>query len=165
MINNRNAIPVLCLGLTFCLIWGLSGCGLATGGSYLKKQLICGFDGWMQNFSRHALTKEQELQGEKSKGKDTYTGSYTAIYEKFNGEEIIFGGTALERRAGNCLTVTYTLKVTSGEASLNWLHDNKEHIIAEADGNNTFEVTLGPGDNYILLRGEDFQGSLELSVE
>ena len=51
MINNRNAIPVLCLGLTFCLIWGLSGCGLATGGSYLKKQLICGFDGWMQNFS------------------------------------------------------------------------------------------------------------------
>ena len=63
----------------------------------------------LQHFSKYALTEEKDLQGDKTKGEDTYTGSYTADYEDFNDKEYIFGGTALDRDKGNGLTaVSYT---------------------------------------------------------
>lgn len=97
MMNNYKTIPVMILGLTLCLIWGFSGCGLTTGCKYLKNQLICGFDGWMKNSSRHALTSEKDLQEEEKQSR-----------------QFLFSDTSPERKAGNCLTVTYTLKVTIG---------------------------------------------------
>lgn len=57
----------------------------------------------MQSFSKYALTKEKNLQGEKDNGDDAYTGTYTATYDEFNWKELIFGGTALERENGNHL--------------------------------------------------------------
>ena len=72
----------------------------------------------MQSLSKHALTKERNLQGEKARGADAYVGSYTADYEKFNGKEYFFGGTALDRKYGGNLKATYALKIISGSASL-----------------------------------------------
>ncbi|MDE6699513.1 MAG: hypothetical protein K2K10_00635 [Acetatifactor sp.] len=95
MMNNYKTIPVMILGLTLCLIWGFSGCGLTTGCKYLKNQLICGFDGWMKNSSRHALTSEKDLQEEENQSR-----------------QFLFSNTSPEHKAGNCLTVTYTLKVS-----------------------------------------------------
>lgn len=42
----------------------------------------------MQSYSKHALTKEKDLQGEKGKGDDAYAGIYTAAYDGFNGKEL-----------------------------------------------------------------------------
>lgn len=67
------------------------------------------------------LRTKKDLQGDKTKGEDTYTGSYTADYEDFNDKEYIFGGTALERDKGSELTVTYELTVDSGTASFTGL--------------------------------------------
>ena len=92
-------------------------------------------------------------------------GSYGAIYENFDGEEYIFGATGLEREKGNELTATYTLKITSGSASLVWIHSGSEYIITDTENEDTFEITIGSGDNYIVLKGEDFSGSLELEVK
>ena len=95
MMNNYKTIPVMILGLTLCLIWGFSGCGLTTGCEYLKNQLICGFDGWMKNSSRHALTTEKNLQEEENQSR-----------------QVLFNATSPEHKAENRLTVTYTLKVS-----------------------------------------------------
>ena len=144
-----------------CLAFGFSGCGIGN----LKNNILHGYDQWLQFSSKHALTKENKLQGKKTKGEDAYVGSYSAIYEDFDGEEYIFGATSLERETGNELTAAYTLKITSGSASLLWIHSGSEYTITDGESEDTFEITIGSGDNYIVLKGEDFSGSLELEVK
>lgn len=127
--------------------------------------VINGFNDMLQHFSKYALTDEKDLQGDKTKGEDTYTGSYTADYEDFNDKEYIFGGTALERDKGSELTVTYELTVDSGTARLYWLDKGEEKVIADTSKNGTYSVTLDEGDNYLTLEGNDFCGSLKVVVE
>lgn len=119
----------------------------------------------MESFSKHAVTKDKNLQGERENDIDEYTGSYTASYDGFNGEEFIFGGTALERDNGSNLEATYSLTITSGKATLYWLSSGEEHIISEESTDDTYKFTLSSGDNYIVLRGDDFSGNLELTVK
>lgn len=126
---------------------------------------VNGWDRWIQSFSKHVLTKEKDLQGEKDEGVDSYTGTYTATYDGFNGKEFIFGGTALERENGNQLQVTYKLTIEDGSAELNWIAGSDEYSVANGDSEDTKEYTVLSGDNYIVLKGENFSGSLELTVK
>ncbi len=147
--------------LSLCLIFALTGCS----GDNVKDNVINGFNDMLQHFSKYALTDENDLQGDKTKGDDTYTGSYVADYEDFNGEEYIFGGTALERDKGSDLTVTYQLTVDSGTVRFYWRDKEEEKIIADASDTGTYSVTLEEGDNYLTLEGDDFCGSLRVTVE
>lgn len=147
--------------LLLCLVLGLAGCGSEN----LKDNILNGYEHWLEFNSKHALTKESKLQGKKTKGEDAYVGSYTAEYESFDGEEYIFGGTELERDAGNELTVTYTLNITSGSASIIWIHSGSQYTLTNAECEDMKEITLSSGDNYIMLNGDDFTGSLELEVK
>ena len=147
--------------LSLCLIFALTGCS----GDNVKDNVINGFNDMLQHFSKYALTDENDLQGDKTKGDDTYTGSYVADYEDFNGEEYIFGGTALERDKGSDLTVTYQLTVDSGTVRFYWRDKEEEKIIADASDTGTYSVTLEEGDNYLTLEGNDFCGSLQVVVE
>lgn len=147
--------------LSLCLAFAVTGCS----GDNLKDSVINGFNDMLQHFSKYALTDEKDLQGDKTKGEDTYTGSYTADYEDFNDKEYIFGGTALERDKGSELTVTYELTVDSGTAKLYWLDKGEEKMIADTSKNGTYSVTLDEGDNYLTLEGNDFCGSLQVVVE
>ena len=147
--------------LSLCLVFTITGCS----GNNVKDNVINGFNDMLQHFSKYAITDEKDLQGDKTKGEDTYTGSYVADYEDFNGEEYIFGGTALERDKGSDLTVTYELTVDSGTAKLYWRDKEEEKIIADASDTGTYSVTLEEGDNYLTLEGDDFCGSLRVTVE
>ena len=151
--------------LVLCLTVSFAGCSSNHDKVSLKDNLIDGWDNWIQSFSKHALTKEKDLQGEKTKGVDAYTGTYTATYDGFNGKEFIFGGTALERENGNHLQVTYKLTIEEGSAKLNWIAGSDEYSVANANSEDTKEYTISSGDNYIVLKGENFSGSLELTVK
>lgn len=155
----------LSLMLVLCLTFCVAGCSSNHDKGSLKDNLIDGFNSWMQSFSKHALTKERNLQGEKDEGEDAYTGTYTATYDGFNGKELIFGGTALERENGNHLTVTYTLIIEEGTAELYRIAGNDEYAITNDNSEDTKEYTISSGDNYIVLKGDDFSGSLKLTVE
>ena len=161
----KSAKVIISLILILCLNFCVAGCGSNHDKGSLKDNLIDGWDSWMQSFSKHALTKEKDLQGEKDKGDDAYTGTYTATYDEFNGKEFIFGGTALERANGNQLTVTYTLTIDEGTAELYWIAGSDEYTIANDNSEDTKEYTISSGDNYIVLKGEDFSGTLTLTVE
>ena len=147
--------------LSLCLILTITGCS----GDNVKDNVINGFNDMLQHFSKYALTDENDLQGDKTKGEDTYTGSYVADYEDFNGEEYIFGGTSLERDKGSDLTVTYELTVDSGTVRFYWRDKEEEKIIADTSDTGTYSVTLEEGDNYLTLEGDDFCGSLRVTVE
>lgn len=151
--------------LVLCLTVSFAGCSSNHDKYSFKDNLIDGWDSWIQSFSKHALTKEKDLQGEKTKDDDAYTGTYVATYDGFNGKEFIFGGTALERESGNHLQVTYKLTIENGSAELNWIAGNDEYSVTNVDSEDTKEYTISSGDNYIVLIGENFSGSLELTVK
>lgn len=143
-----------------CLVFSLTACG-----GNIKDNLLDGYDNLLQSVSKHALTKEDDLQGDKNEGSDVYTGTYTATYDEFNGKEYIFGGTALERENGNQLKVTYTLSIEEGAAELYWIAGNDEYTIANGNSENTKEYTISSGDNYIVFKGKDFSGTLTIAIE
>ncbi len=149
--------------LAVCLVFSMAGC--STDDSNIKDNLIDGFNGLLQHFSKYALTDEKDLQGDKTKGEDTYTGSYHAEYDDFSGTEYIFGGTGLERENGNDLTITYELTVDSGTVKFYWRDKDEEKIIADTSDTGTYSVTLDEGDNYLTLEGDNFCGSLQVTVE
>lgn len=98
---------------------------------------------------------------------------HEAEYHQFHGTEYLFGGTSVDREQGNALKVTYSLTIRSGKAALYWLGSPKEHIIsgdkevhtiAEVNGSDVYEFTMSPGDNFIVIEGDNFTGSLSLKV-
>ncbi len=141
----------------------LSGCSM--NDKNLKDNIIDSYNSLIKNFSKQALTKDKTLQGDRETDTDEYTGTYTADYNNFTGKEFIFGGTALERQNGNQLKVTYTLNIDKGKAKLYWIKGNEKHIIANNSSEDVKEYTLSAGDNYIVLKGTNFKGTLELKVE
>ena len=147
--------------LSLCLVFTITGCS----GDNVKDNVINGFNDMLQHFSKYALTDENDLQGDKTKGDDTYTGSNNAGYEDFTGTEYIFGDKGLERDKGSDLTVTYELTVDSGTVRFYWRDKEEEEIIADASDTGTYSVTLEEGDNYLTLEGDDFCGSLRVTVE
>ena len=151
--------------LVLSIVGCFSGCGSNHDKGNLKYNLIDGWDRWIQSVRKHALTKEKDLQGEKDEGVDAYTGTYVAAYDRFNGKEFIFGGTALNRENGNHLQVTYKLIIEDGTAELNWIAGNDEYSIANISLEDTKEYTISSGDNYIVLKGDNFSGNLELTVK
>ncbi|MDE7434721.1 MAG: hypothetical protein K2N01_02695 [Lachnospiraceae bacterium] len=161
----KRAKAFISMLLVLCLTVSFAGCSSNHDKGNLKDNLIDGWNSWMQSFSKHALTKEKDLQGEKEEGVDAYTGTYSAAYDGFNGKEFIFGGTALERENGNHLQVTYKLTIEDGTAELNWIAGNNEYSVAGDSSEDTKEYTISSGDNYIVLKGENFIGNLELTVK
>ena len=61
-----------------------------------------------------ALTPDRSLHGERVPGEDDYTGTYAADYEDFSGTELLFGGTTLDREAGDTVEVTCSLAIEEG---------------------------------------------------
>ena len=147
-----------------CVLSVLLVCSLCACGN-LKDTVLDGYDNLIQLFSKQALTDDKDLVGERKHTDDEYIGTYEADYENFNGEEFLFGGTALERKEGNALKVTYTLEITEGTASLNWLAAGEQYMITSETSEDIYEFTLSAGDNYIVLKGEDFTGALTMTVE
>ena len=107
------------------------------------------------------------LQGERTFGEDKYTGTYTARYDGFTGEECPFGGTALERREGEHVTVTCALE-GDGSARLEWnCGYDTAVVLADTAGEASCDETvyLAPGSNYFNLVCEDFTGSVTLTIK
>ena len=65
-----------------------------------------------------ALTPDRSLRGERVRGEDDYTGAYEADYEDFSGTELLFGGTTLDREAGNTVEISCSLNIEEGEAAV-----------------------------------------------
>ena len=141
----------------------LSGC---TGkpGQNLKDSFLSSFNDFLQSASRLALTADSRLAGERTLGDDSYTGSYQAVYEDFHGTEYLFGGTALSRSNGSDLSVTFELSVCSGTARLFLSQSGTQTILADGTESGFCQIYLTGGDAYIGIEGEDFDGSLSLSV-
>jgi len=119
---------------------------------------------WSESFATYSITKDQDLIESRERGADNYVGTYEASYTQFDGEEYIFGGTSLKRKDGGDLYATYSLTVQSGEATPYWMNGDNKIVIADTSNEGIYEFTIHAGENFIVLEGETFTGTLDLNV-
>ena len=148
------------LALAFVLLGSfmISGCS--------KDEILNHYNNIVQSAGSIELTGKSSLQGEKEKGIDDYTGTYTADYANFSGTEYLFGGTSIKREAGKELSIDCTLEITEGTAKVFWISGADEAVtLIEATGTYSDTITLPDGGNYIGIEYESFTGSIELNIE
>ena len=149
---------VLALALILVGSFMLSGCS--------KDEILNHYNNIVQSAGSIELTGKSSLQGEKEKGIDDYTGTYTADYANFSGTEYLFGGTSIKREAGKELSIDCALEVTDGTAKVFWISGADEEVtLLETTGTYSDTITLPEGGNYIGIECENFTGSIELNME
>ena len=137
----------------------------ATGDS-VKDALVGAYGSLMDAAGSWALTPDRSLQGERVRGEDDYTGTYAADYEDFSGTELLFGGTTLEREAGDTVEVTCSLAIEEGEAAV-FLRSGSENpaILLSESGDYSGTIEVGGGIVYLGVWAENVTGSVSIQIE
>ena len=122
-------------GILCIISFILSGC--------TKDEILDKYNNMVEIAGTTELTSNRTLIGEREKGIDDYTGTYTATYSDVSATEYLFGGTTIERKAGKDITVTCTLTVTNGTAKVFWRSGSDESVILiETTGAYSEDITL-----------------------
>ena len=113
-----------------------------------------------------ALTPDRSLQGERVRSEDGYTGTYEADYEDFSGTELLFGGTTLDRAAGNTVELSCSLDIEEGEAAVFLCSGSDDPVILlSGSGDYSSTIEVGGGSTYIGVWGEEANGSASIQIE
>lgn len=106
------------------------------------------------------ITDDQDLIGQRTRGTDTYTGSYTASCSDQTGRDMTFGGASTRDRVLRCWG---TVTAQSGTAAIR-IRLNEDVVILEPDEHGRFDTQLHlkSGGNYIMVDYTDFVGTVEL---
>ena len=113
-----------------------------------------------------ALTPDRSLQGERVPGEDDYTGTYEAGYEDFSGTELIFGGTTLDREAGDTVEVICSLDIEEGDAAIFLRSGGEEPVLLlSGSGNYSGAIAVGGSSTYLGVWGEGVTGGVAIQME
>ena len=113
-----------------------------------------------------ALTPDRSLQGERVRGEDDYTGTYGANYQDFSGTELLFGGTTLDREAGNTVELSCSLDVEEGEVAIFLCSGSEEPVLLLSEsGDYSGTIEVGGGSVYLGVWGEGVTGSVSIQIE
>lgn len=146
----------LCFFITWILL--LIGCS--------KDEALEHYNNIVEKLGEAQLTSDSKLQGKRVFGEDEYTGTYEAEYHKFSGTEYLFGGTSIEREAGNKIEVSCQLEIMDGKAEVFFLSGSDEPVVLiEATDSFDDTITLPDGGNYIGITGEKFKGTVKLEIK
>ena len=132
----------------------------------VKDALVDAYGSLVDTAGSWALTPNRALQGERVRGEDDYTGTYAADYEDFSGTELLFGGTTLDRAAGNTVEVTCSLTIEEGEAAV-FLRSGSEDpvLLLSESGDYAGAIEVGGGSVYLGVWGESVTGSVSIQIE
>ena len=132
----------------------------------VKDTILSAYGSLVDAAGSWALTPDHSLQGERIRGEDDYTGVYEADYQDFSGTELLFGGTTLDRAAGNTVEISCSLDIEEGEAAVFLCSGAEDPVILlseNGDYNSTIEV--GGGSTYIGVWGEGVTGRVSIQIE
>ena len=132
----------------------------------VKDALVGAYGSLVDAAGSWALTPDRSLQGERVRGEDDYTGDYEADYEDFSGTELLFGGTTLDREAGNTVELTCSLDIEEGEAVIFLCSGSEDPVILLSEsGDYASTIKVGGGSTYIGVWGEGASGSISIQIE
>lgn len=152
--RKRILLFVLCISVLVMV----SGCDKDQALDHYKKAI--------ENAGDINLTKDKDLHGQREFGTDKYVGNYEGTYQNFSGEEILFGGTTVEREAGNTIHVKCDVDIREGSADIILQSGNEvPEILIQDTGQYEKEMELPDASNYISVKGNGFSGSVKIEIQ
>ena len=137
----------------------------ATGDS-VKDALVDAYGSLVDTAGSWALMPDRSLQGERVPGEDDYTGTYAADYDDFSGTELLFGGTTLDREAGNTVELTCSLDIEEGEAAIFLCSGSEEPVLLLSEsGDYSGAIEVGGGSVYLGVWAEGATGCVSIQIE
>ena len=137
--------------LTLC-----SGCS--------KDEVLSFYEKTSEQFGDLVLTINSKLKGERDFGIDHYTGTYKVVYKKFNGSEIIFGGTTIDRE-GESIHIKLEVSDSIGDLKIIYKLKEKEKVLAIQDGTYEYDFNVKDGSNYLIIKGNNYSGQVNIKIE
>ena len=132
----------------------------------VKDTLVGAYGSLVDAAGSWALTPDRSLQGDRVRGEDDYTGIYEADYEGFSGTELLFGGTTLDRAAGNTVELSCSLDIEEGEAAVFLCSGSDDPVILlSGSGDYSSTIEVGGGSTYLGVWGEEANGSASIQIE
>ena len=132
----------------------------------VKDSILDSYNSLVDTAGSWALTPDRSLQGERVRSEDDYTGTYEANYEDFSGTELLFGGTTLDREAGNTIELSCSLDIEEGEAAVFLCSGSDDPVILlSGSGDYSSTIEVGGGSTYIGVWGEEANGSASIQIE
>lgn len=132
----------------------------------VKDALVDAYGSLVDTAGSWALTPNRALQGERVRGEDDYTGTYAADYEDFSGTELLFGGTTLDRAAGDTVEISCSLTIEDGEAVIFLCSGTDDPVLLLSDsGDYSGAIEVGGSNVYIGVWGEGVIGSVSIQIE
>ena len=151
----KKLIPLF---LMLCCLVSVTACS--------KDEIVSNYNQALQSIGDKGLTDDKDLQGKREFGIDSYVGNYTADYDDFSGNEIIFGGTALERDNGNKIEISCDIAAQTGNLKLILQTGTDEpKILCDTESSYNDTIELPSARNYVLIEADNFTGSLKLKLK
>lgn len=159
MKTAKKAAAVL---LAAVLGLGLAGCVPREAAQDFKDSAVENADGVLNFISEKFVTSG--LRGTREAEPNGVRGTYKADYENFDGTEAPFGSTAIRPLITAGLRLNYTITAKSGRLTIEFLQKTDTYTVTAEVGSGSWDFALEPGSNYILLKGENFTGTVQLEV-
>lgn len=110
------------------------------------------------------LTSKSKLKGSREFGEDHYTGIYEVTYKNFKGEEVIFGGTTIERDSDD-IHIELNVDNSDGNIKIYMKLKEKEETLAIKDGSYEFDFNVKDGSNYLIINGDNYSGKVNIQIK
>ena len=135
------------------------------GETVSKDGIINTYDSFLQNTSINGLTKDNKLEGKREYGIDEYVGIYKTNYNNKSKEETIFGGTTLNRKNGNTITLKIKVEKQSGNIEIISNSGTESEVLINDTGEIEKTVNVKEKSYYLKVKVTDFTGNIEIVAE
>lgn len=135
------------------------------GNTLSKEGIINTYNDFLQDTSINGLTKNNKLEGKREFGIDEYVGTYKANYKNKTKEETIFGGTVLDRKNGNTISLKIKVEKQSGSIEIINNSGTESEILINDTGEVEKNIDVKEKSYYLKIKVTDFTGNVEIVAE
>lgn len=129
-----------------------------------KDKILNTYNNVINYFSSIALTTDSKLVGKREYGIDNYVGKYTANYINYSGEEVVFGGTILNRKGSDHINITVKLNKVSGDIKVINQIGKESITILDNTGEYNNTIYIDGTSYYFKIHLDNFKGNIEVKI-
>ena len=161
-----NLFKVIYIGIV-CLVIGVGSfvySHINPNFSLDKDKILSTYNNAINYFSSMALTTDSKLVGKRKYGVDNYVGKYTANYINYSGEEVVFGGTVLNRKESDHINLKVKLDKVSGNIKVVNQIGKESITILDNTGEYNDTIYIDGVSYYFKIYLDNFKGNINVEI-
>jgi len=159
----KNGLAILIVGMLLLSCTACSGMESLTDG--LKGGVKQFGDNVAIGESNALITPYRSFDGTRTSDSTAFLATYDAAVVGFDGQDILVGNTDLQGKDCREITVHYSFVTISGTCQLIYIDPELEETVLAENAEGSVTVQLKAGANYIGLYGDDYEGTIQITVE